>query len=290
MTATVGFVGTGAMGTAMVERLIDQGYDVVVHNRTRDHAQRVLDAGAHWSATPAGVAEAEIVLTCLRDTSAVRTTYLGPVGLLRSGRPGQIFVEHGTFAPAAAAEIAAQAQRGGAHFLAAPVSGGVEGARSGSLAIMVGGSREGYNTARNILAALSSEPTLVGGPTAGLGLKLVNQLLTSAHMAVAAEAAALVEDLDIELDLASGILRRSWGSSAMMERTFGLLDAGRTEDTGATVRGMREVLDLVADLVRDKGIDAAVFDAGRSRFAAADADGLGAADPAALVRLARAVR
>lgn len=286
MTGPLGYVGTGAMGTAMIERLLDTGHEIVVHNRTRANAAAAEKAGAVWAPSLGEVVErCAIVLTCMRDTTATEAVYLGESGLLSAAAEGRVFVEHGTFAPDLARRIARVAAERGAAFLAAPVSGGPDGARGGSLAVMAGGDEAAFERASPVLASLAGQITHVGGPAAGLELKLVNQLLTSCHMAVAGEAVALLRKTGIDLGTADELLNAGWAQSAMLSRTLRLVQADRTEGTGATVEGMAEVLDLVADLLGRHAVPAAVFEAGRQKFVTAVVQGMGEADPAGLFQI-----
>jgi 3-hydroxyisobutyrate dehydrogenase/2-hydroxy-3-oxopropionate reductase len=286
MTDAVGFIGTGAIGTAMILRLLDVGHSVVVNNRTRMNAEAAVSAGAEWVDARRTVLEhCPLVLTCLRDTAATEEVYLGDGGLLGYATAGQLFVEHGTFAPALARRIATAAQEVGAEFLAAPVSGGAAGARTGSLVLMVGGGRAAFDLAKPVFDALSPSPTLVGGAAAGLELKLVNQLLTSTHMAVAGEAIGLLHKLGIDLAAAGELLPKGWAESAMLARALDIVQRGELEGTGATIRGMAEVLELVEDLLVESATRAPVFETGRSAFLEAVGRGLGEHDPAALYRM-----
>jgi 3-hydroxyisobutyrate dehydrogenase-like beta-hydroxyacid dehydrogenase len=288
MTSPVGYIGTGAMGTAMIQRLIETGREVIVHNRTRANAKAAETAGAVWADSSGEVVDkCQIVLSCMRDTAATEEVYLGTDGLLSAPSPGQVFIEHGTFAPTLARRIAQEAAGRGAAFLAAPVSGGPEGARTGTMAMMVGGDEAAFHQAKPILDELAGAPIHVGGPAAGLELKLVNQLLASCHMAIAGEAVALLRQIGLNLDTAGALLGRGWAQSAMLARTIGLIKEGRTDGTGVTIQGMSEVLELVADLLADHGLSASVFEAGRRKFLNAGRDGLGDADPAGLYQMSR---
>ncbi|MDT7550327.1 MAG: 3-hydroxyisobutyrate dehydrogenase, partial [Actinomycetota bacterium] len=87
----IGFIGLGAMGSRMARRLVDAGYDVTVHNRTRSRETELLSCGATAASSPAELAaEADIVVGCLLDDSAVEQVYRGEAGLIASARPGQV--------------------------------------------------------------------------------------------------------------------------------------------------------------------------------------------------------
>lgn len=118
----VALIGTGVIGSATIGRLLAAGRQVVVPNRTREHAAAVLAAGARWASGADEVVDrCDVVFSGLRNTSAVRAVH---GDLVRRVRPGQILAEHGTFDPGrAAARAGAAAERGGA-FLDAPVTGG----------------------------------------------------------------------------------------------------------------------------------------------------------------------
>lgn len=282
MNEPVGFVGTGTMGTAIATRLLDSGHKVFVHNRTRSNSRPLEEAGATWVQHPSDLAaRCPTVLGCLRNTTAVTSLYLDEGGLLDAASYGQVFVEHGTFAPSAARAVAARAWGLGAAFLDAPVTGGPDGARAGTLAVMVGGDPPALEKVEPLLRAFAGQVTRVGGSGTGLELKLVNQLLTSAHMAIAAEAVALLKRLGIPLSVAAEVLDKGWAQSAMFRRSTNLVEAGIGQ-TGATVAGMLEVLDLVTDLRAEQGLRTAVFDAARASFETSLGAGLGNADPAAL--------
>jgi 3-hydroxyisobutyrate dehydrogenase-like beta-hydroxyacid dehydrogenase len=120
----IGFVGLGAMGSRMAVRLAEAGHEVIVHNRTAAKSQALRQPGIRIAGTPAEVAaKADIVCGCLLDGAAIEQVYLGPDGLIDGCRSGQIFVEHGTFAPALARDLAG---RFGAHGAAFPRSPAVQ--------------------------------------------------------------------------------------------------------------------------------------------------------------------
>ena len=280
MTAqTVGFVGLGAMGSRMAARLLARGYDVVVHNRTREREEPLVALGARSADSPAAVAAAaDVVLGCLLHDDAVAEVYCGAGGLVARSRPGQVFVEHATFSPALAQRLSADLHARGASFVDAPVSGGPEGADAGTLTIMAGGTDTAVARAADVVDAYAARCLRVGPVGAGLTLKLVNQLLVTCHVAAAAEAELLLRRLDVAPDVAAAVLTTSWGDSAMLRRMLtrrATAEPGRSE---ATVGGLREPQRLLAELLADHGLDAPVTASAVRQFDAAFAQGHGGDD------------
>ncbi len=274
----VGVVGLGAMGGRMAERLVDAGFDVVVHNRTRERESELVRRGATPAASPREVAAtADVVVGCLLDDDAVWQVYLGAEGMIGTARQGQVFIEHATFSPSLAREVEAALAGCGATFLDAPVSGGPEGALNGTLTAMVGG-RDQCATATEVMRAYSSRVVHVGPAGAGLELKLVNQLLVSCHAAAAAEAEELLSRMEIPLDVAATVLNVSWASSAMLSRMFDRRHAGADAPSQATVGGLEAPQRLVRELLASHDLAPVVSSAALDVFASARALGRGRHD------------
>jgi 3-hydroxyisobutyrate dehydrogenase-like beta-hydroxyacid dehydrogenase len=279
---SVGFIGTGAMGSAIVARILDSGRGVVVTNRTRAHAADAERAGATWANDPLEVlARCDLVLACLRDSAAVAEVH----GLLLEAvRPGQVVVEHGTCDPGLVVDLASAFRSRDALFLDAPVSGGPAGARAGRLVAMVGGEDSALSLVRPVLATYASTVVHVGASGAGQRLKLVNQVLVAIHMAGVAEALALARDMHLDLRLVVEVLGAGWGQSAMLQRTADQI-SGEVTNTGVSIAGMAEVLEVVEHAIAEHGGKAPVFDVARARFETALHAGAGSRDPAVLFSL-----
>jgi 3-hydroxyisobutyrate dehydrogenase-like beta-hydroxyacid dehydrogenase len=275
----VGFVGLGAMGSRMAGRLLEHGYDVVVHNRTREREQPLVVRGARPADSPADVARAaDIVLGCLLHDAAVEEVYCGPDGLVAASRQGHLFVEHATFSPALACRVAGHIESRGAHFVDAPVSGGPEGADAGTLTVMAGGTDGAVRQATEVVETYAARVLRVGPVGSGLTLKLVNQLLVTCHVAAAAEAELLLRGLDIPRDCAASVLTASWGDSAMLRRVFSRRAAADAAPSEATIGGLTEPQRLVAELLAGHDLEAPVTASAMRLFDSAREQGRGADD------------
>ncbi|HEX8524799.1 MAG TPA: NAD(P)-dependent oxidoreductase [Tepidisphaeraceae bacterium] len=199
MSVPVAFIGLGVMGEPMAGHLLVAGHPLTVHTRTKSKAEALVSRGAKWSSTPAeAVKDADVIFICVTDTPDVEAVVLGQDGLIGSVREGTIIVDHSTISPSATRALAAEVSRRGAHFLDAPISGGDVGARSATLAIMVGGDRAAFDRVEPLLRVMGKTITYCGASGNGQLTKLVNQILVSiTNMAVCeAMAFAIKSGLD----------------------------------------------------------------------------------------------
>jgi 3-hydroxyisobutyrate dehydrogenase-like beta-hydroxyacid dehydrogenase len=169
----VGIAGLGKMGTAIARNLLDRGYRVSAWNRTRGAVDELAAAGAIACETPeALVAGADAVIAMLWDDAVAREITLGRI--IPSAREGQLIVESSTLSPQMYQTLADAAGKRGADFLACPVVGSVDSARTGSLTVFAGGSTTALEHARDLLAAIGSTVTFSGSPLASGFLKLAS--------------------------------------------------------------------------------------------------------------------
>ena len=185
----IGFVGLGIMGRPMALNILKGGFDLTVWARRAESMAPLLEAGAKGAASPAEVAAAcDIVVSMVSDAPDVEAVALGSGGVAEGARPGLIYIDMSTIAPAAAQSIAARLAEKGVTMLDAPVSGGEVGAISGGLTIMVGGDAAAFAKVEPLFARMGKAATLIGGPGAGQVAKACNQILTGVGVLAVAEA------------------------------------------------------------------------------------------------------
>jgi 3-hydroxyisobutyrate dehydrogenase len=159
----------------MALNVLKGGHELVVHDINRDAVGLHLEAGAAWADTPQQVMEvSEVVFTSLPGPPEVQAVALGENGLLHGLRPGKVYFDLSTNSPTLLRHLHAEFAKVGAHVLDAPVSGGPRGARSGRLAIWVGGDRAIYDQYKPVLDAIGDKPYYVGPIGAGSIAKLVH--------------------------------------------------------------------------------------------------------------------
>jgi 3-hydroxyisobutyrate dehydrogenase len=171
----IGFIGVGNIGAPIAGQLLAAGHALVVHDLRRDAAQPLNDAGAAWCDTPAVLAaECEVVATCLPGPAEMEQVCLGPDGIIAHLRPGALYIDHTTNAPALVRRVDAMLASRGVAMVDAPVSGGMEGARTRDLLVMAGGDPEGFERARPLLDALAKRVIHTGGIGTGSIAKIMH--------------------------------------------------------------------------------------------------------------------
>jgi 3-hydroxyisobutyrate dehydrogenase-like beta-hydroxyacid dehydrogenase len=215
----VGLIGTGRMGGPMAERLMSAGHRLVVYD-TNDAAVRPLLAGGATLARSAlDVAnQAEIVMASLPTPDIVRQAVIRPGGAIEGSRI-RGFVDLSSTGATATTEISAALSARGIRSLDAPVSGGVAGARNGKLTVMVSGPRELYDKVQPLLALFGR--VLFVGVKPGLAqtLKLANNLMSAAAIAITSEALALGVKAGLDPALMLDVINTSSGrNTASMDK------------------------------------------------------------------------
>jgi 3-hydroxyisobutyrate dehydrogenase-like beta-hydroxyacid dehydrogenase len=171
----VGFIGLGTMGASMARNLQRAGYDLVVNDIREEAASPHLAAGAEWGDSARQVADrSDVVFTSLPTPPDVELVALGKNGMLEGMAPGKVYFDLSTNSPTLVREIQARFQERGVHMLDAPVSGGPAGARSGKLAIWVGGDPDVFAQHKDVLGAIGDQVMYVGPIGSGSVAKLVH--------------------------------------------------------------------------------------------------------------------
>jgi len=214
-STSVGWIGTGVMGTSMCGHLQAAGYPVTVYTRTRRKAAALEAAGATWAESPAAVAAAsDVTFAIVGFPADVRQVFLGGEGAVSGAAAGSVLVDMTTSEPLLAIEIHEAAAARGVGSVDAPVSGGDVGARNGTLSIMVGGGDADVARVRPLFEIMGSTITHLGGSGAGQHTKMMNQILIATGMIGVAEALLYAQQagLDLEKALAavSGGAAGSW--------------------------------------------------------------------------------
>ncbi len=212
MSQKVGFIGLGAMGVGMARNLHRAGLLAGVWNRTAAKAESLAaELGVRAAPDPAALArDCEVLVLCVSADADV----LELVDELVPGlRAGSLVIDCSTVSSATAREAARRLDSAGARFLDAPVSGGTEGARNGTLAIMVGGDASAFECAQPVLAAMGKTVARFGPSGAGQAAKATNQIMCAGIIQAVGEAMAFAKAEGLPLPQLIETLGQGAGSS-----------------------------------------------------------------------------
>ena len=284
-TATVGFVGLGAMGGAMAGYLVKSGYAVTGYDVSAER----LEAAARAGVTRAGSAAlaagaADVVLSSLPHPAAVRDAYLGGGGIVAAARSGATLIDLSTVDPDTWKDVARAAGERGLACLDAPVSGGPAEAGSGRLVFLVGGEAAVLDRCRPILATLGSEIHHVGPLGSAQVVKIVNNVMTMGNVAVAAEAMVLGVKAGLDPKRLFDILSTSGGRSHHFLKRFPNVLAGDFAPR-FSIALSRKDLGLAARLAESLGVPMLTTAVVRQVYEAAAAAGLDGRDMVAVTEL-----
>jgi 3-hydroxyisobutyrate dehydrogenase len=193
-----GMLGLGAMGSGMALNLHKQGSLVAVWNRTLSRAEAFAERGIRVAGSPEELAQCcELIITCVSRDADLQQVI---TAMLRHLGAGTIVADTSTINAATARALAARLSDRGVQFLDCPVSGGVEGAQLGTLAMMVGGDPEALERARPALAAIARRIVHMGGSGSGQATKAVNQIMAAGINQAVTEALAFGQAMGLPMD------------------------------------------------------------------------------------------
>lgn len=218
-SSRIGFIGLGAMGAGMAHCLLRAGHALGVYGRNPQALAPFVDAGAraHASAQALG-RNADLVILSLPDIDAVEAVLFGPQGLASGLAAGACVVDTSTISPQSARQIGERLRERGIDFLDAPVSGGQQGAASGTLTCMVGGDGAVCDACRPVLGAFCQGITHVGPLGAGQAVKACNQVAVAGAMLGMADAVALARSQGLDLNVMREVLLGGSARSFCMDK------------------------------------------------------------------------
>ena len=219
MALSVGFIGVGNMGNPMAGNVLKASFPMTVFDLNAKAMDNLIAAGARRAGSAREVVEhSDIVLTSLPASPDVEAMYLAPGGLVEHAKPGTILIDLSSVLPSTPRKIELLAKKRGVHFLEAPVSGGVSGARAATLAIMVGGDAEPLARARPVLSAMGPNIFHVGPVGAGNTVKAINNMMACVNGLAMMEGLVLGVKAGLDPMTVYEVVKASSGGSKALER------------------------------------------------------------------------
>lgn len=275
------------MGLPMTLRLLEQGYPVAVFEPETERVRRALEQGATNAASPSEVAqESDVVLLCVTDSVAVEDVVFSRRGVASAASRGKLLVDHSTSDAKLTRQMAARLREAtGMGWVDAPVSGGPDAAKKGSLAIMCGGTQEDVTRVEPVLRRLGNSVTRMGPVGAGQVTKMVNQILAGVTFATLAEALKLAENAGIDAARIPECLAGGYADSVMLQRIYPKMVARDFEPPHGLAQQMLKDLELLSDLARATNTKIPMASQAKVLYRTLVARGLGGVDTSAIVKL-----
>lgn len=210
-----GFIGLGHLGRAMAERLLKEGVELTVWNRTKKKAEGL---GADSAESPAALStRADVLFLNLFDSAAVRAVMEGKGGLLEGDLKGKTIIDTTTNHFTDVVSFHETLRENGAYYLESPVLGSVVPASRGALTVLVSGQREAFDRALPYLEKIGKHIYFLGAPALATKMKLINNLVLGAFMASIAEALAFGEKAGMDREQVLDILKSGAGNSVVLD-------------------------------------------------------------------------
>jgi len=285
MAVSVGFIGVGNMGNPMAYNILKASFPMTVFDLNAGAMKNLVDAGARAAGSAKEVVEnSEIVLTSLPASPDVEAMYLDPGGLVERAKPGTILIDLSSVLPATPRKIEPRAKARGVHFLEAPVSGGVSGARAATLAIMVGGDAEPLKRAQPVLRAMGPNIFHVGPPGAGNTVKAINNMMASVNSIAMMEGLVLGVKAGLDPMTIYEVVKASSGGSKALERIPRAL-IPRDFAPGFKVALMNKDLETFNTIAKELHVPVSFSNVAQRYQQAALAAGLGESDTSAVLKI-----
>lgn len=249
----IGFIGLGSMGAGMAHCLLRKGYRLRIYARTPQVQAPFLAAGASSAPSPLALGgESELVFLSLPDAAAVEQVLFGADGLASGLKPGSVVVDTSTIAATSARAFGERLREQGIELVDAPVSGGQQGAESGTLGCMAGGPAEVVTACREVMTAFCKTVTHVGALGAGQTVKACNQVAVAGALLGVADALALARSQGVDPAVVQQVLMGGAAKSFSLEKHAPRIIAGEFKP-GFRARLMRKDLRIALETARTVG-------------------------------------
>jgi 3-hydroxyisobutyrate dehydrogenase len=285
MAVSVGFIGLGNMGNPMASNVLKSGFPMTVFDKNPKAMDNLIQAGAKGATSAKQVVEsAEVLLTCLPGSPEVEALYLDAGGLIELAKRGSVLVDLSSVLPTTPRKLEPRAAARGVHYLEAPVSGGVTGARAATLAIMTGGDAAVLERVRPVLRAIGPNIYHVGTVGAGNTLKAINNMMSSVNALAMMEGMVLGLKAGLDLATMGKIVKASSGNSNALARVERNL-IPRDFEPGFKVQLMNKDLETFNSIARELHVPVSFSNVAQRYQQAALAAGLGEKDTSVIFTL-----
>jgi 3-hydroxyisobutyrate dehydrogenase len=285
MKERIGFIGLGNMGAPMARRLVNAGYELTVADAVPEALERFAGGSkCERAASLQSLGErCAVVITMLPDGQIVRDVLLAANGVASRLAPGSVCIDMSSSSPIGTRQLSADLAKLGISLVDAPVSGGVKKAADGTLAIMAGGEAGPVARVKPLLDVMGKVFT-TGASGSGHAMKALNNFLSAANLAVAAEAVIAGQRFGLDPATMISILNASTGRNTGTDSKFPNNVLPRTFDSGFALGLMAKDLRLALEVARSSGAPTGLLERTAQMWAAAEHQLGGRADNTEVVK------
>jgi 3-hydroxyisobutyrate dehydrogenase-like beta-hydroxyacid dehydrogenase len=282
----IGFIGLGTMGSHMARNVLKAGFKLTFLARRTEVTDAFVKLGATPARTPAEVAAAsDIILSIVTADAEVTEVATGMQGIIKSAAKDKLYIDMSTVGPWTVRQVGQRLAEAGMPMLDAPVSGGPWGAESATLTVMCGGEKEHFERARPVFEALGKRLFHVGPLGSGQTIKIINQMMAGAIMAIVGEGFVLAKAAGADLEAFADVVAVSSGGSTMFEHRAKKFILADQYQPGFKTELMRKDVGLAVTLAEQLNIPMPLAAAALQQYMAAIRLGHAADDFAAVLRV-----
>ncbi|MBK5502670.1 NAD(P)-dependent oxidoreductase [Peribacillus sp. TH14] len=251
----IGFIGIGKMGRLMSENLLNSGYKLSIYDKNSDSMNQLKEKGAIIASSVHEIGKRnDIIFTMLPDSHSVESVLDGEHGLFHSMKQGGMIVDMSSSYVFSTKQLAKRASALRLTLVDAPVSGGIKGAKEGTLTIMVGANQEDFLKALPYLKVMGKVINLVGDTGSGHALKAINNFLSATSLYATSEAMILAKKLGIDLEIALDTINKSSGQSFSTDYKYPSFILPRSFDSGFSLDLLLKDVKMVSSIAKDTKI------------------------------------
>lgn len=280
----IGFIGVGIMGKSMVRNLMKAGFELHIFARTRAKVEDVIGEGAlfHGSIRDC-VRDCDAVITIVGFPKDVEEVYLAPGNILDSAKPGAYLIDMTTTSPELAERLYAEGTKRGFHVLDAPVTGGDTGAKNGTLSILAGGDRGGYEACLPLFQAMGTNINYQGKAGCGQHAKMANQIMIAGALSGVCEALSYARAKGLDLQTLIDSVSTGAAGSHQLD-AFGPKILSGDYAPGFFLKHFVKDMALASEEAEKSGISLEVLNQALSNYKELEAEGCGDLGTQALMK------
>jgi 3-hydroxyisobutyrate dehydrogenase-like beta-hydroxyacid dehydrogenase len=227
----IGFIGLGAMGQAIVPRLLEAGHPVTGWNRTKEKAEPLFKRGMLWADSPRQVASgSHVVFSIVTDSAAVRALALGEDGVISGLCRDAVYMDMSTIDPEASRAVGAEFTQAGLTMMDAPISGTTLTVGQGKASVMVGGDKAAFDRVQPVLLAIGPKVTYIGAQGLAVQLKVALNMTLVIEVIGFCEGVALAEKGGVPREVAVDAMLQSVVASPVISYRAPLILEGHISD------------------------------------------------------------